>query len=138
VTIGPDGSLVPLTAVHAWSGIQFYPWEPLILYAYAGIEQNDASYFGTYGYGNPVFDNSGCMTPTEETFATGTSPTCVADNKRLVDAHIGFWWNLFKGPYGRLVFGSELEYLERTAFPGIGGAPSTSNIIYFNSLRYYF
>ena len=43
VTIGPDGSLVPLTALHVWSGIQFYPWERLTLYAYAGLEQNDAS-----------------------------------------------------------------------------------------------
>src|SRR6201997_3178132 len=39
-TIGPDGSLVPLIALHAWSGIQFYPWESLVLYGYAGLEQN--------------------------------------------------------------------------------------------------
>ena len=138
VTIGPDGSLVPLTAVHAWSGIQFYPWERLILYAYAGIEQNNASYFDTFGYGNPAYDNSGCMTPTAESFATGTSTTCVADTKRLVDAKVGFWWHLYRGPYGQFEFGSELEYLKRTAFSGIGGAPSTDNIVYFNSLRYYF
>jgi hypothetical protein len=137
-TIGPDGSLVPLTAVHAWAGIQFYPWEALTLYAYAGIEQNNASYFGTFGYGNPVFDNSGCMTPTVESFATGTSATCVADNKRLVDAKAGFWWNIYKGAYGRFVFGSEFEYIKRTAFSGIGGAPSTDDFVQFNSLRYYF
>jgi hypothetical protein len=64
VTIGSDGSLVPLTAFHAWSGIQFYPWEGLTLHGYAGIEQNQASYFGTSGYGNPAYDNSGCMIPT--------------------------------------------------------------------------
>ena len=101
VTIGPDGSLVPLTALHAWAGIQFYPWEGLTLYGYAGLEQNQASYFGTFGYGNPAYDNSGCMTPTAESFATGTSATCVADNRRLVDAKVGFWQDLYKGPYGR-------------------------------------
>jgi hypothetical protein len=138
VTIGPDGSLVPLTALHAWAGIQFYPWEGLSLYGYAGLEQNQASYFGTSGYGNPIYDNSGCMTPTAATFATDTSPTCVADNKRLVDAHIGFWKNLYKGPYGRFVVGAELEYLKRTSFPGIGGVVSTDNVVGFTSLRYYY
>jgi hypothetical protein len=138
VTIGPDGSLVPLTALHAWSGIQYYPWEGLILYGYAGLEQNRASYFGTFGYGNPVFDNSGCMTPTADSFATGTSATCVADNKRLADAKIGFWQDLYKGSMGRFVVGAELEYLKRTSFPGIGGVVSTDNIIGFTSLRYYY
>jgi hypothetical protein len=137
VTIGRDGSLVPLTALHAWAGIQFYPWEDLTLYGYAGIEQNQASYFGTFGYGNPSFDNSGCLTPTAASFATGTSATCVADNKRLVDAKVGFWQNLYKGPYGRFAVGAELEYLKRTSFPGIGGVVSTDNIIAFTSLRYY-
>jgi hypothetical protein len=138
VTIGPDGSLVPLTALHAWAGIQFYPWEGLVLYGYAGLEQNQASYFGTFGYGNPAYDNSGCMTPTAESFATGTSATCVADNRRLVDAKIGFWQDLYKGPYGRFVLGVELGYLKRTSFGGIGGVVSTDNMGGFTSLRYYF
>ena len=138
VTIAPDGSLTPLTALHAWAGIQFYPWEGLALYGYAGLEQNSASYFGTFGYGNPTFDNSGCLTPTAMTFATGTSATCVADNKRLVDAKIGFWQNLYNGPIGRFVLGVELEYIKRYAFGGIGGAPSTDNQVAFTSLRYYF
>jgi hypothetical protein len=138
VTIGPDGSLVPLTAFHAWGGIQFYPWKSLTLYAYAGFEQTDASYFGTFGYGNPAFDNSGCMIPTATTFATGTSATCVADNRRLVDAKIGFWQDLYNGPYGRFALGVELEYLKRTSFGGIGGVVSTDNTVGFTSLRYYF
>jgi hypothetical protein len=138
VTIGPNGSLVPLTALHAWAGIQYYPWEGLILYGYAGLEQNQASYFGTFGYGNPVYDNSGCMTPTAASFATGTSTTCVADNRRLVDAKIGFWQDLYKGAYGRFVVGAELGYLKRTSFPGIGGVVSTDNIGGFTSLRYYY
>jgi hypothetical protein len=138
VTIAPDGSLAPLTALHAWAGIQFYPWEGLTLYGYAGLEQNQASYFGTFGYGNPTFDNSGCLTPTAMTFATGTSATCVADNKRLVDAKIGFWQDLYKGPYGRFELGVELEYIKRYSFSGIGGAPSTDDEVAFTSLRYYF
>jgi hypothetical protein len=72
-------------------------------------EQNQASYFSTFGYGNPAYDNSSCMIPTAETFATDTSATCVADNRRLVDAKIGFWKDLYKGPYGRFALGAELE-----------------------------
>jgi hypothetical protein len=138
VTIAPDGSLTPLTAFHAWAGIQFYPWEGLTLYGYAGLEQTGASYFDTFGYGNPAFDNSGCMIPTAASFATGTSATCVANNRRIVDAKIGFWQDLYKGPYGRFAVGAELEYLKRTSFPGIGGVVSTDNTIGFTSLRYYY
>jgi hypothetical protein len=138
VTIAPDGSLTPLTAFHAWSGIQYYPWDGLVLYGYAGFEQTEASYFGTFGYGNPAFDNSGCMIPTAASFATGTSATCVANNRRLVDAKIGFWQDLYNGPYGRFLLGVELEYLKRTSFDGIGGVVSTDNAVGFTSLRYYF
>jgi hypothetical protein len=138
VTIAADGSLTPLTALHAWAGIQIYPWEDLTLYGYAGIEQNRASYFGTFGYGNPTFDNSGCLTLTLESFTTSTSMTCIADNRQIVDAKIGFWQNLYKGRMGRFVFGVELEYIKRYAFSGIGGAPSTDDTVAFSSLRYYF
>jgi hypothetical protein len=55
-----------------------------------------------------------------------------------MNAIIGFRWDLYKESYGRFEFGSELEYLNRTSFSGIGGAPSTDNFIYFNSLSYYF
>jgi hypothetical protein len=137
-TIMADGSLSPLAAVHAWAGIQYYPWKGLTLYAYAGMEQTQASYFGEFGYGNPAFDNSGCMIPTVASFATGTSTTCVADNKRLTDAKIGFWQDLYNGPYGRFVIGAELEYLKRQSFAGIGGAVSTDNTVSFTSLRYYY
>jgi hypothetical protein len=137
VTIAQDGSLTPLTALHAWAGMQIYPWEGLTLYAYGGIEQNEASYFGTFGYGNPAFDNSGCLTPTLASFTTGTTPACVADNRRLTDVHVGFWQDLYNGSVGRFVFGAELEYLMRESFRGIGGAPSTDNTVGFTSVRYY-
>jgi hypothetical protein len=55
-----------------------------------------------------------------------------------VDAKIGFWQDLYKGPYGKFVFGVELGYLKRTSFGGIGGVVSTDNRGGFTSLRYYF
>ena len=78
------------------------------------------------------------MIPTAESCATGTSATCVANNRRIVDAKIGFWQDLYKGRYGRFALGVELEYLKRTSFDGIGGVVSTDNIIAFTSLRYHY
>ncbi len=138
VTIAANGSLTPITELQTWGGIQVYPWEGLTLYAYGGIEQEQANYFGAYGYGNPTFDNSGCMTPTAESFATGISTTCVADNKQLLDVKGGFWQDIYSGAYGKFVVGAELEFIKRSAFTGIGGAPSTDDAVGFTSLRYYF
>jgi len=138
VTIAPDGSLTPITEFQAWAGIQAYPWEGLQLYAYGGIEQAQAKYFGAFGYGNPAYDNSGCITPTAESFATDISTTCVGNNRRLVDVKAGFWQDIYTGPVGRFAIGVELEYIKRTAFSGIGGAPSTDDTIGFTSLRYYY
>jgi hypothetical protein len=70
--------------------------------------------------------------------STGASATCVADNRRLLDAKIGFWQDLYKAPYGRFAFGVESEYLKRKSFGAIGGVVSTDNIIAFTSLRYYY
>ena len=114
------------------------PRGPALLQDIWLLEQNQASYFGTFGYGNPAYNNSGCRTPTAASFATGTSATCVADNRRIADAKIGFWQDLYKGRYGRCALGVELEYLKRTSFDGIGGVVSTDNIIAFTSLRYYY
>jgi len=54
-----------------------------------------------------------------------------------VDAKIGFWQDLYKGPMGRFVLGVELEYIKRYSFSGVGAAPSTDEVA-FTSLRYYF
>jgi hypothetical protein len=55
-----------------------------------------------------------------------------------MDVKVGFWQDLYNGPWGRLVFGVELEYLKRESFDGIGGAVATDNTVGFTSIRYYF
>ena len=56
-----------------WTTQTAGPRGPALLQDIWLLEQNQASYFGTFGYGNPAYDNSGCMTPTAASFATGTS-----------------------------------------------------------------
>jgi hypothetical protein len=42
VVVGPDGTLVPLTAWHAMVGAVLHPWAGLDIYAYAGMETTKA------------------------------------------------------------------------------------------------
>ncbi len=146
VTIAADGSLAPVTVLQTMVGLVGHPWESLDVYAYGGLEQANAKFFngvGTmpiataFGYGNPAFDNSECNITTAGSFATGATTKCVANNRRLIDGTIGFWYNLYRGPLGRLATGAEYEYIRREAFNGIGGAPSTANHVVLTSLRYY-
>lgn len=145
VTIAPDGSLAPVTVLHTMVGLLGHPSENLDVYAYGGIEQADAKFFtagGTaFGYGNPLFDNSGCNITSAASFAAPAPATipanCIANNRRLTDGTVGFWYNLYKGSFGRVATGAEYEYIRREAFNGIGGAPSTANHIILTSLRYY-
>jgi hypothetical protein len=137
VTIAPDGSLTPLTALHVFGGVVAHPRLGLDVYAYGGIEQAHARFFDNFGYGNPTFDNSGCTITTASSFSTGTTPTCVANNRRLSEVTVGFWQDLYKGHLGRIALGAQYEYIRREAFEGVGGAPSTDNNVFYTSLRYY-
>jgi hypothetical protein len=141
VTIGADGSLKPLTGLTAMVGLIGHPLEGLDVYAYAGMEQVDASFFNSgttlLGYGNTGFSNVGCTVATPSSFAGATPSNCIANNHRLEEISIGFWQNLYKGDYGRVAAGAQYSYVRREAFAGIGGAPSTDDNMFFTSLRYY-
>jgi hypothetical protein len=141
VTIGIDGSLKPLTGLSAMVGLIGHPWDGLDVYAYAGIEQVDGSFFGVgnnlFGYGNPGFSNAGCVFATPSSFAGATPATCIANNRRLGDITAGFWQNVYKGDYGRVAVGAQYEYIKRESFQGIGGTVSTDDNIVLTSIRYY-
>jgi hypothetical protein len=137
VTIASDGSLAPITALHAFGGFVLHPREGLDIYGYAGIEEAHAKFFDNLGFGNPAFDNAGCTITTASSFSTGATPTCVANNKRLTELTVGFWQDLYKGHLGRVALGAQYEYLKREAFEGIGGAPSTDDNVFYTSIRYY-
>jgi hypothetical protein len=141
VTVAADGSLKPLTGLTAMVGLVGHPYQGLDIYAYAGLEQVDASYsnVGTtlLGWGNPGFSNIGCSIVTPSSFAGATPANCIANNRQLAELTLGFWQNLYKGDYGRVAVGGQYEYIRRKAFAGIGGAPSTDDNIVMTSLRYY-
>ncbi len=67
--------------------------------------------------------------------ASGTSRAETRDIRQITG---GFWHDLYKGSYGRLVAGAQVAYTERDAFRGAFGiAPSSYLVTGLTSLRYY-
>jgi hypothetical protein len=144
VVVASDGTLSPITALHAMVGAIAHPWAGLDIYGYAGLERADANLFGSAagitGFGNPGVVNTGCGLITGAAFATPAVTNCAAVNKEVDMVAVGFWQNLLKGSYGRVAAGFEYEYIQRKTFdtiPGNGGAVSTNDNIILTSLRYY-
>jgi len=161
VVVAPDGSLSPIKAVHALTGIVVHPWAGLDVYAYAGMERAQPNYWSIVstgsvsnltGFGIPTAINTGCNITTAASFTGGTS-NCAAINKELEEVTVGFWQDFYKGNYGRVAGGFEWEFVRRLSFPGVGGTAatavgpgllhgsagsvSTSDNVFMTSLRYY-
>jgi hypothetical protein len=147
VVVASDGTLSPITAMSALVGAVVHPWQGLDLYSYAGFERADTNLFaaavgpgGVIGFGNPNVNNLGCGIVTAASFSTVGPSNCAAINKEVDMVSAGFWQNIFKGSYGRVAVGAQWEYVQRKSFdtiPGNGGAVSTSDNIFFTSVRYY-
>ena len=156
VTIGPDGSLVPLRTTQALVGAVGHATPDLDIYGYAGIEQVNANFWSiggvNGGYGNPLAVNNGCSIENTGAGTAGfndpiTGTTCTANVHRTEELTVGFWQNLYKGTWGRLTYGMQYEFVKLQAFAGAAGpvtATSTpneglnpDNNVVMVSLRYY-
>ena len=68
---------------------------------------------------------------------TAASTNCAANTSRVWQVSGGFWWNVYKGDFGRLQVGGQGSYTERQVLAGIGGGPNINEGIFMASLRYY-
>ena len=68
---------------------------------------------------------------------TAASTNCAASTKRVWQVTGGLWYNLYKGRFGMMRIGEQASYTKRDLFSGIGGGPSTDEIVVLTSLRYY-
>jgi len=163
-TIGPGGGLVPLRTTQALLGLVAHPWDSLDVYAYAGEESVNSSFWSNGktngGYGNPLFLNNGCLLENQGSGPAGyndaiAGTTCTANAKDVQEITVGFWQNLYQGAYGRLRFGVQYEYFKIDSFAGVPGPVTTTvkagvtttstpneginpyNQAVFVSLRYY-
>ena len=142
VTLRPDGMIIPLTEVHALAGFEVHPQPKLDIFVYGGDEYVGAARYTTVnsegttvaaGYGSPLVNNTNCNV---EVVPEGGA-ACGAQNKNIYDATGGFWYRLYKGPFGTFQYGAQLAFVHRVAWSGQGGAPTGDDVVGLTGFRFY-
>jgi hypothetical protein len=141
VTFDAGGNIRPISEVQALAGLTLHATPALDVYLFAGQEKESAQPYDLtvggvttgYGYGNPLYSNSGCVDET----AKGA---CVGNTRLIEQGTIGFWYKPYVGSYGRIQYGLQYSHTERKAFAGSGVmdlAPVADDNMVFASFRYY-
>ncbi|MGA3105602.1 MAG: hypothetical protein ABSD53_14060 [Terriglobales bacterium] len=142
VTLRPDGMIIPLTEVHAMAGFEVHPQPKFDIFVYGGDEYVGAARYTTVngdgdtvaaGYGSPLVNNTNCNV---EVVPEGGA-ACGAQNKNIYDATGGFWYRLYKGPFGTFQYGAQLAFIHRVAWSGQGGAPTGDDVVGLTGFRFY-
>ena len=140
ITIFGDGSIHPLKQLHGVGGVEVHVTPKLDWYLYGGEDYIGRDFqAGTgFGYGNPAVSVGNCVAP-DVSFA---STACVASPKSIIQGTTGFWYNIYKGGYGTLRYGTQYSWTYKTTWVGIDpatglpSAPKTSDNMVFTSFRY--
>ena len=138
LTFDSAGNMHPIHEVDALVGLTLHATPMLDVYLFAGEEKESAESFdlatttGTvgYGYGNPLYSNSGCFSET----AVGA---CVGNTRLVEQGTLGFWQRVYVGSFGKFQWGLQYSYTQRNAFAGVGGAPIANDSMVFASVRYF-
>jgi Skp family chaperone for outer membrane proteins len=163
VTIRPDGTLSPLHGFSALGTVELNPTPRLNIYLNYGGDYigrdwtvdnvtGDTLFGKTVGYGAYNADMSGCgiepastsSFPTSDPTTPGNSTNgCKGNNKDVQEFTVGWWYNIYNGPKGRLRQGLQYSYIQRYLWSGAGGtlnpgggSNGADNMV-FTSLRYY-
>ncbi|WP_158916322.1 hypothetical protein [Caulobacter sp. S45] len=130
VTFNTNGHIEPIEETIALLGGTVHATKDLDVWVYGGEEHESRAAYGTIGYGNPSFVNTGCGTE-------ASTLTCTGNTKMLEELSGGFWQKLYSGPWGQARIGLQYSYVDRVAFSGVGGAPTAHDNMIFTSFRYY-
>ena len=143
VTVKPNGDIVPLPAINSLAGFEFHPTPKLDVFLYGGDQyvgserytaKNAEGKIVPAGYGSFLVNNTNCGV---EVIPEGGA-ACGAQNKNVWDVTSGFWYRIWKGPFGTLQYGMQFEYISRTAWSAVkGGAPTGNDAVGLTSIRYY-
>ncbi|MBW4027185.1 MAG: hypothetical protein HIU93_07245 [Acidobacteria bacterium] len=144
-TVDPGGQLALLHGFSALGTLEAMPTTRLNIYANYGTDYAFKRYFMNsagkeIGYGAPTFVNTGCdkePLPGAGGYAPGGLANCTADTKDLQEFILGYWYDFYKGPKGRLRQGLQYSYFQRFTYPGVGGAPKGTDNGFWTSFRYY-
>ena len=132
-TIGRDGAPRPLPEISLLAGLIGHPTSSVDIYGYGGTEQVSRRSFASggkgYGYGSPLYVNTGC-------YVELSASPCQANTSGVVEGTVGAWWRFLKGNYGTAQVGAQYEYLRRQVFSGVGGSKGTDDNVVLISLRY--
>ena len=148
VTVKPDGTFSPLHTFSAISTLELHATPRLDIYAnyggdYVGktIYVNAAGKKEGYGLGEAF---TGCGTevlPTSTTLPSSNSG-CTGQTRDVQEGTIGYWYDFYKGPKGRLRQGIQYSYAERFIWDNLlltSGNVSPKGIenMFWTSFRYY-
>ncbi len=157
ITLRPDAQIQPLEAFSALGTVEINPNPRLMLYFNYGEDYVFRHYWGKIGYGSPLTNMSGCNTePTPgnatvnggDGFSPSTPSNCGNQNKDVQEFTVGNWYDMYRGPKGRLRFGLQYALFMRYLWSGNGtnstgtvtnsggGASGTDNM-FWTSFRYY-
>jgi hypothetical protein len=103
------------------------------------------------GYGSYYLSNSSCLTTSAPGYnggSTGFYPggSCGAQTKDVQEATFGYWYDFYRGDYGRVRLGMQYAYALRQSWTGapvsgsgIDGGVGTKGIdnMFWTSFRYY-
>lgn len=146
-TIRPNGQLALIHGYSALGTAEVHAGPRLDLYFNYGIDGTLRRIFVNgarqSGYGIYTNNLTGCGTEPIPGAGSGgfvpTSPStnCATDTRDIQELTLGYWYDFYKGPKGRLRQGIQYSYLDRQFWSGIGSTPHADNNMVFTSLRYY-
>ncbi|MGO1068829.1 hypothetical protein [Lysobacter sp. CA199] len=136
-TLKPTGELAPIEQTTAMLGVIGHVSPTVDLFGYFGVERAKREDYTAvsggrtlaYGYGNSLYDNSGCWTE--------GAANCMGNTRKLEMAVIGGYWKFYKGEVGTMMAGLQFEHVRKQGFDGIGGTPETSMNALLFTLRYF-
>jgi hypothetical protein len=144
VTVRPDGTFSPLHAFSALSTLELHATPRLDVYFnYGGDYVGKTLYTNlagkTDGYGWNE-SNSGCgaeSNPTAPTLPAGAS-ACTGNTRSVQEGTVGYWYDFYKGPKGRLRQSIQYSYAFRDIWADKDGfAPKSIENMFWTSFRYY-
>ncbi len=147
LTARPDGQLALIHNFSALGTLEFHATPRLDIYANYGGDYVGRRYFLTsptkaVGYGAYTNVETGCNTEppppaTNTGYTPGSQSNCTADTKDVQEFTVGYWYNIYSGPAGRLRQGLQYAYFQRNIWSGIGTTPQATDNMFWTSFRYY-
>jgi hypothetical protein len=147
LTVRPDGQLALIHNFSALGSLTYHATPKLDIYANYGGDYVGRRYFLTSptradGYGSYLNVETGCNTePVPGTTIGGYSPSqpanCTADTKDVQEFTVGYWYDFYRGPAGRLRQSLQYAYFQRNIWSGIGTTPQATDNMFWTSFRYY-